>query len=127
MAAAISDLYSENIRTHYDGLQRILIFDLGGGTLDVSIVVHDPSIVEYRILAREGDLEPGGNDRNVTLKERILEKTGFKWSGTPEETGRFLKIVTETKVKLTDAEEFLVIFTVDGQDRFTRISCEEFE
>ncbi len=57
----------------------------------------------------------------------ILKKTGPKWSGTPKETGRFLKIVTKIKVELTDAEEFLAIFTIDGQDRFTRIFREEFE
>ncbi len=35
---------------------RGLIFDLGGGTLDVNIVEYDPSIMKYRILTKNGDL-----------------------------------------------------------------------
>ena len=127
VAAAISYLYSEDIRTHYDGVQKVLVFDLGGGTLDVSIVEHDPMTMEYRILAKEGDLELGGNDWDNALRERILEKTGIRWSGTDEETGRFTKIVTRTKVELTDSDESIVVFTMNGQDRFTRINREEFE
>ena len=85
VAAAISYLYSEDIRTHYDDVQKILVFDLGGGTLDVSIVEHDPKTMEYRILAKEGDLELGGNDWDNALRNRILEKTGIRWSGTDED------------------------------------------
>lgn len=56
VAAAISYLYSEDIRTHYDDIQRIMVFDLGGGTLDVTIVEHNPKAMTYEILAKEGDL-----------------------------------------------------------------------
>lgn len=127
VAAAISYLYSEDIRTHYDDVQKILVFDLGGGTLDVSIVEHDPKTMEYRILAKEGDLELGGNDWDNALRDRILEKTGLRWEGTDEETGRFTKIVTKTKIELTDSEESIVVFTMKGQDRFTRVNRAEFE
>lgn len=127
VAAAISYLYSEDIRSHYDDIQKIAVFDLGGGTLDVSIVEHDPKTMEYRILAKEGDLQLGGNDWDAALRTRILEKTGLRWSGTDEETGRFVKIVTKTKVELTDSDESLVVFTMNGQDHFTRITREEFE
>lgn len=127
VAAAISYLYSEDIRAHYDGLQKILVFDLGGGTLDVSIVEHDPRTMEYRILAKEGDLQLGGNDWDAALRNRILEKTVGTWTGTPEETARFTKTVVKTKVELTDSEESVVVFTMGGQDRFTRITREEFE
>ncbi len=127
VAAAISYLYSEDVRSHYDDVQKIAVFDLGGGTLDVSIVEHDPKTMEYRILAKEGDLQLGGNDWDAALRARILEKTGLRWSGTDEETGRFVKIVTKTKVELTDSDESLVVFTMNGQDHFTRITREEFE
>ena len=127
VAAAVSYLYSQDVRTHYDGMQKILVFDLGGGTLDVSIVEHDPATMEYRILAKEGDLELGGNDWDAALRDRIMEKVGLKWQGTPEETARFVKVVTRTKVELSDADESVVVFTMNGQDRFTRISRREFE
>ncbi len=127
VAAAISYLYSEDVRTHYDGIQKILVFDLGGGTLDVSIVEHDPVTMEYRILAKEGDLELGGNDWDAALRERILDKSVGKWNGNPEETARFVKTVTKTKMDLSEMEESIVVFTMSGQDRFVRVSRREFE
>ncbi len=127
VAAAISYLYSEDVRTHYDGIQKIMVFDLGGGTLDVSIVEHDPSTLEYRILAKEGDLELGGNDWDAALREKILEKTVPKWTGSTEETARFVKVVTKAKLELSTMDDTIVIFTMNGQDKFTRISRREFE
>lgn len=127
VAAAISYLYSEDVRTHYDGIQKILVFDLGGGTLDVSIVEHDPVTMEYRILAKEGDLELGGNDWDAALRERILEKTVGKWTGTEEEEARFNNSVTKAKMDLTEMDEAIVLFSMAGQDRFVRINRREFE
>ena len=127
VAAAISYLYSEDVRRHYDDVQKIMVFDLGGGTLDVSIVEHDPATMEYRILAKEGDLQLGGNDWDAALRDRILEKTGLRWTGTPEEEAQFVKIVTKAKMELTEADNTIVVFTMGGSDHFTRITREEFE
>lgn len=127
VAAAISYLYSEDIRTHYDSPMRIMVFDLGGGTLDVSIVEHDPSTMEYRILAKEGDLELGGNDWDAALARAVLGKMGLTWSGTDEERARFGEEVTKLKVTLSDAEEGIIFFRMKGEDRYTRFTRAEFE
>lgn len=127
VAAAISYLYSEDIRTHYDNTQRILVFDLGGGTLDVSIVEHDPATQEYRILAKEGDLELGGNDWDAALAAAVLGKIGITWDGTDEERVRFDMAVTKLKALLSQEEEQMIVFTMGGKDYYTRFTRAEFE
>lgn len=127
VAAAISYLYSEDLRRHYEGLQKILVFDLGGGTLDVSIVEHDPATMEYRILAKEGDLHLGGNDWDAALAGLVLRKLGIEWTGTEEEHVRFENAVTRLKVELSSVDEAAIVFTMDGEDRFVRVSRAEFE
>lgn len=127
VSAAISYLYSEDFRTHYNEAQRILVFDLGGGTLDVTIVEHDPAAMTYEILAKEGDLQLGGNDWDAALKQAILDKLAISEEGTDEEKAKFQRAVTRLKMELTNAEENAVFFTMGGQDRFCKITREEFE
>ncbi|QTA82140.1 Putative chaperone protein, DnaK-like [Desulfonema limicola] len=51
--------------------QRILIFDLGGGTFDVSIVKIEQGIVE--VLASTGDNHLGGDDFDMKIVEVLAE------------------------------------------------------
>ncbi len=127
VAAAISYLYSEDIRTRYEGVQKVLVFDLGGGTLDVSIVEHDPSTMEYRILAKEGDLQLGGNDWDAALGRAVLDKLGLRWSGTDEERARFDAEITKLKMSLTGMDDAVIFFSMGGEDRYTHFSRQEFE
>lgn len=127
VAAAISYLYSEDIRTHYDDIQRIMVFDLGGGTLDVTIVEHNPKAMTYEILAKEGDLQLGGNDWDDALRQAILNKLGITEDGTDEEKAKFLKAVTKLKMDLSNTYENMVFFTMGGEDKFCKFSREEFE
>ncbi len=127
VAAAISYLYSEDIRTHYDDVQRTMVFDLGGGTLDVTVVEHNPKAMTYEILAKEGDLQLGGNDWDAALKQAVLDKLGISEGGTDEERAKFLKAVTKLKMDLTNTEENMIFFTMNGEDRFCKFSRKEFE
>lgn len=58
---------------------RAVIFDLGGGTLDVSVVTLELGICE--VLATAGDTNIGGEDFDYTLveyfREQYLQKTGI--------------------------------------------------
>lgn len=128
VAAAISYLYSEDIRTRYEGVQRIMVFDLGGGTLDVSLVEHDPATREYRILSKAGDLELGGNDWDSELASAVLGKLGIDtWNGSEEEHARFMTSITKLKTDLTLSDESMIFFTMGGEDKYTRFSRSEFD
>ncbi|CAF1357562.1 unnamed protein product [Rotaria sordida] len=51
----------------WDGAKNILVFDLGGGTFDVSLLVFDNGVFE--VLATNGDTHLGGED----FDQRIIE------------------------------------------------------
>ena len=51
---------------------RFLVFDLGGGTFDVSILEHFDTILEVRAVA--GDNFLGGEDFTMVLEEMFFEK-----------------------------------------------------
>ncbi len=127
VGAAISYLYSEDIRSHYDGKQTILVFDLGGGTLDVTVVEHDPRMRTYEIKAREGDLRLGGNDWDAALAEAVLEKVGTSMPEDRREAAEFMRNVTDLKISLSKTENSMIFFTDGGEDRYTRVSRQEFE
>ena len=127
VAAAISYLYSEDVRTHYDSPQTIMVFDLGGGTLDVTVVEHNPKAMTYEILAKEGDLQLGGNDWDSALRDAVVRKLNMSVNGSEEEIAKFGKAVTKLKMDLTNTDENMIFFTMEGQDRFCKFTRREFE
>ncbi len=127
VSAAISYLYGEDVRQHYDKEQKIMVFDLGGGTLDVTIMKHDPRAMTYEILAKDGDLNLGGNDWDLALAEAVKEKTGVGEFSSEDERVAFERSVTKLKIDLTNSNDSMIFFTYDGEDKFTRFSRKEFE
>jgi molecular chaperone DnaK len=53
-------------------LRRLLVYDLGGGTFDVSIVQAQESVVE--VLASHGDTQLGGDDFDELLLNHVCAK-----------------------------------------------------
>src|SRR5262245_11254353 len=53
-------------------LKRLLVYDLGGGTFDVSIVQAQQNVVE--VLASHGDTHLGGDDFDDKLLERVCNR-----------------------------------------------------
>ncbi len=53
-------------------LQRLLIYDLGGGTFDVSIVQTEQGVVE--VLSSHGDTQLGGDDFDQLLMDFVCDK-----------------------------------------------------
>jgi len=54
-----------------EGVQTVLVFDLGGGTLDVSILSIDSGILE--VLSTNGDTHLGGEDFDTALLRHMLK------------------------------------------------------
>jgi molecular chaperone DnaK len=52
--------------------QRLLVYDLGGGTFDVSIVQIEQGVVE--VLSSHGDTQLGGDDFDQLLMEYVCDK-----------------------------------------------------
>ena len=127
VAAAISYLYGEDTRVHYDRNQKVMVFDLGGGTLDVTIMEHDPKAMTYEILAKEGDLNLGGNDWDAALADAVMKKIGIDGFSSPEEEATFRKLVTKLKIDLTNSQDSMIFFDYEGGEKHTRFNRSEFE
>lgn len=128
VSAAISYLYSENIKKKYSNKQTILVFDLGGGTLDVTIVEHNPTTMEYVIKAKEGDLKLGGNNWDEALSNAVLNRVGIAGSfSAAEEKSRFQNSIIRLKHDLTDNEESTIVFKYNGSTKFADFTRAEFE
>jgi molecular chaperone DnaK len=52
--------------------QRILVYDLGGGTFDLSLVKYEKN--EVTVIASSGDLNLGGIDWNAALERAVSEQ-----------------------------------------------------
>ncbi|XP_035771736.1 endoplasmic reticulum chaperone BiP-like [Neolamprologus brichardi] len=61
-----------------DGVKNILVFDLGGGSFDVSILTIDNGL--FKVVATNGDTHLGGEDFDQRIMEHFIElykkKTG---------------------------------------------------
>jgi molecular chaperone HscC len=58
---------------------RFLVFDLGGGTFDVSILEVFEGVLEVR--ATTGDTRLGGEDFNELIIDRMRQRFGGEWGG----------------------------------------------
>lgn len=127
VAAAISYLYSSDIRRRYDDTQSVLVFDLGGGTLDVTILEHDPKAMTYEIKAKEGDLMLGGNDWDAKLADLVMEKVGLTEFRSPLDESRFRRDITKMKQDLSLSDKAGLMFEDSGEDYVARVTREEFD
>ena len=69
-----------------EGSRRILVYDLGGGTFDVSVVAIEDGVVE--VLASTGDNRLGGDDFDAVIAERLAThlETELGIEGRPRES-----------------------------------------
>jgi molecular chaperone DnaK len=90
--------------------QRILVYDLGGGTFDVSVVVVEAGVVEVK--ASHGDTHLGGDDFDQLLVQHVVDEFHEKhgvFLNEDTKTMRRLKVVLErAKCQLSD-EPFVSI------------------
>jgi molecular chaperone DnaK len=90
---------------------RVAVYDLGGGTFDLSILEMRDGV--FQVLATHGDTRLGGDDLDALILRRIEER-----SGIGETTGtlrvRFMEEAERVKRVLTENEE--VVFRLPFYD-----------
>lgn len=80
-----------------------LVFDFGGGTLDVSLVDCFEQVIE--ITAVSGDNRLGGRDFDRVIAEQFCGKHGIKFPELTEEMQEILlRNAEKLKIRLTEAE-----------------------
>jgi len=84
--------------------KRILVYDLGGGTFDVSVVRIEEGVVE--VISSHGNNHLGGDDFDHKIVEHILEHLKIKHevevSDKPEAMARILRSAEVAKKHLSD-------------------------
>ena len=105
-----------------DADTRFLVFDLGGGTFDVSILELYKNIMEVRAVA--GDNNLGGQDFTDILYNLFLQKTGTDEKLLSDKDKRILmKKAEKCKLQISESGEGEISF---GDETF-RITEEEYE
>jgi molecular chaperone DnaK len=84
---------------HPGKMERLLVYDLGGGTFDVSIVQIEQGVVE--VLSSHGDTRLGGDDFDQLLLDMVCDEfqrqRGVDLRQSPAARSRALRAVEEAK------------------------------
>ncbi|MBN2024523.1 MAG: Hsp70 family protein [Pirellulales bacterium] len=108
---------------------RILVYDLGGGTFDVTILQIDGDTL--RTVATDGDVLLGGRDFDERLFNRVAERFvaehGLDPRGDPHDAARLWLDVQEAKHALTERRKTTVVCHHQGIRMRQEITREEFE
>ena len=115
--------------------KKILVFDLGGGTFDVSILEVGDGVFEVK--ATSGDTQLGGNDFDKRivdwLANQFLEQEGVELRQDRQALQRLTEAAEKAKIELsgvsvTDINLPFIIATEDGPKHIeTRLSRAQFE
>ena len=86
------------------GTERFLVYDLGGGTFDVSVVQAETGVFE--VLASHGDTQLGGDDFDELLLNHVADEFadmfGIDLRADPATRARLLQSVEAAKRHLSD-------------------------
>ncbi|MFJ3552400.1 Hsp70 family protein [Streptomyces sp. NPDC090114] len=122
-AAAIS--YAHDLRNGLHELRKdptILVFDWGGGTIDVTVLDYQDGFFEE--LASRGVTELGGLEIDRRLRDLVLERAPARSAWTPAQERQFGLDVERSKIRLS-TEDSVIVRTPDGDT--VEVGQEELE
>ena len=109
--------------------QRVLVFDLGGGTFDVTIIELRPNA--FVTLATDGDVRLGGTDWDKRLADYLAQKFESQYRLDPRNDRTMLqrlrRLAEEAKHSLTARRHKLVMVEFGGRKAEVNVSREQFE
>lgn len=98
-----------------------MVFDFGGGTLDISIVSCFDTMVQIETVA--GDNRLGGNDFDTAIARSFLEEHGFeKKDLSREEYAVLLRKAEACKKQLTEKDRVSLTVPVNGKSYQSKFS-----
>ena len=109
--------------------RTILVYDLGGGTFDVTVVRYTPT--SFRVLATDGDVMLGGLDWSRRLAEHLIEQFKQKFnedpSSDPETMLAFHQESEDAKRDLSEKSQVPVSVYFKGKTLSVSLTRAEFE
>ncbi|KAL0861474.1 hypothetical protein ABMA27_009006 [Loxostege sticticalis] len=127
-AAALAYGLDKNLK----GERNVLIFDLGGGTFDVSILTIDEGSL-FEVRATAGDTHLGGEDFDNRLVNHLAEEFKRKYKkdlrSNPRALRRLRTAAERAKRTLSSSTEATIEIDAlyEGIDFYTRVSRARFE
>ncbi len=91
---------------HAEGL--VAIYDLGGGTFDISILRLTGGVFE--VLATGGDSALGGDDFDHAIANWVVEQAGISSDLAPGAQRQLLQVACDAKEALTDADTAELVY-----------------
>lgn len=123
-AAAIAFGISKNVTS----LQRVMIYDFGGGTFDVSILeISDGNI---RVIATNGAHQLGGYDIDMKIVEYVKKQAiakGINIEGDVKAMQDLMIQAENAKKELSSADTTEISLYIKGEDLTVEIDRETFE
>lgn len=114
-----------------DGESQIIVYDLGGGTFDVSLLSIDSGVFE--VLATAGDTHLGGEDFDNRVSEYLLKqfkkKTELDASSNKRSVGKLKREVERAKRTLSSqmSTKIEIESFFDGKDLSETLTRAKFE
>jgi molecular chaperone HscA len=104
--------------------QTVAVFDLGGGTFDISILKLDDGV--FQVLSTAGDTHLGGDDFDQALAAILLQQAGINDADGLTYRAA-IRAAEQAKRDLTDAETATLKATLSGTDVEAEIDRASFE
>lgn len=95
--------------------EMFIVFDFGGGTLDVSLVDAFDNIIEIQAIA--GNNQLGGKDFNELIARDFCARNELSWNGLSRQNReRLLREAERIKMMLTDAEQAAIQVRIEEKE-----------
>ncbi|MFG0332875.1 MAG: Hsp70 family protein [Maioricimonas sp. JB049] len=109
--------------------RTILVYDLGGGTFDVTVVRYTPT--NFRVLATDGDVMLGGLDWSRRVVDHVAEQFHRKFDEDPREDPETLMTFTQeceqAKRDLSDKAQVPISVYYKGKSLTVALTRGDFE
>ncbi|MFT4568694.1 MAG: molecular chaperone HscA, partial [Saprospiraceae bacterium] len=100
--------------------ETVVVYDLGGGTFDISILQIEDGIFE--VLATNGDTFLGGDDFDRAIVDHWLKESEIKFDTSDKSQGQQLRLLAEEAKKTLSTSE--IYSSPNGKYNLTRATFE---
>ncbi|HQU41377.1 MAG: heat-shock protein Hsp70 [Planctomycetia bacterium 21-64-5] len=113
----------------FDKPHMALVYDLGGGTFDVTVVNYTPT--HFHVLATDGDVYLGGIDWNDRLLNYVADEFKKRHGGDPRESANASQVLRNdcdlAKIELSQKNQTSVVCRFEGKSVSVPVTREQFE
>ncbi len=107
----------------------VLVYDLGGGTFDVTVVRYTPA--HFQVLATDGDVHLGGIDWNDRIVEYMTKEFKARYGADPHDAPATMHLLRhdsdQTKIALSDSDVAMIGCRHAGKTLSVQITREQFQ